>query len=155
MWRLFGQCLYQVGVRFAKSGVWLAVRRKYLQLSNVKPTQFTNGDTSKRIRTLIQPLKGRQITKPKAYRQPVSLNCDNKIMSQLLFAFTGRNRVKSMESLWIPFKKYPLKKPPAKYQYQYISVYVNNSSILGDPVPLNLWTKSLLLSNMCPLPVAG
>jgi hypothetical protein len=104
MWRLTGQCYYQVGVRFAKSGFWLATRRKYLQLSNVKPTQLTNGGTSKRIGTLIQPLKGRHITKPKAYRQPVSLNCANKIMSQLIFAFTGRNRFNSMESLWRPFK---------------------------------------------------
>jgi len=69
-----------------------------------KPTQLTNGGTSKRIGTLIQPLKGRQITKPKTFRQPVSLNCDNKIMSQLMFAFTGRNRFKSMESLWRSFK---------------------------------------------------
>ncbi len=93
MWRLTGQCYYQVGVRLAKSGVWLAVRRKYLQLSNGKPTLLTNGGTSKRIGTLIQPLKGRHITRPKAHRQPVSLNCANNIMSQLMFAFTGINSV--------------------------------------------------------------
>ena len=28
----------KIGVRFAKSNVWLAVRRQYLQLSNIKPT---------------------------------------------------------------------------------------------------------------------
>jgi hypothetical protein len=48
----------KIGVRFAKSNVWLAVRRQYLQLSIVKPTQVNNGGTSKRIGTSIQPLKG-------------------------------------------------------------------------------------------------
>jgi hypothetical protein len=127
MWRLTGQCYYQVGVRFAKSGVWLAVRRKYLQLSNGKPTLLTNGGTSKRIGTLVQPLKGRHITKPKAYRQPVSLNCANNIMSQLMFAFTGRNRFNSIESLWRPFQN--SKTTHEVFLCLHLTVYVKNSSI--------------------------
>ncbi len=52
------------------------------------------------LETSIQPLKCQQFTWTKAYRQSVSLNCATNIISQLMFAFTGRNRFISMESLW-------------------------------------------------------
>ncbi len=43
---------------------------------------------------------GRQITRTKAYRRSVSLNCSNNIISQLMFAFTERNRFISIETAW-------------------------------------------------------
>ncbi len=49
-------------------------------------------------------------------------DCANNIISQLMFAFTGRNRFISMESLWRHFKN---SKPPATIiqaiSYPYIS----------------------------------
>jgi hypothetical protein len=95
-----------------------------LKLSNDKPTQVSNGGTSKRTGTSIQALKRPTDyrTKTKAYRQSVSLNCANNIISQLMFAFTGRNRFNSMESLWRPFKN---QKPPAKLIYACIYQYIS------------------------------
>jgi hypothetical protein len=45
------------------------------------------------LATLYQPLKGRQITRTKACRQSVSLNCATNVTSQLMLVITGRNRI--------------------------------------------------------------
>jgi hypothetical protein len=68
------------------------------------PIQVSNGGTSKGIGNLNSALrKDRQITKTKAYRQSVSLMGATNIISQL-FAFTGRNMLISLKSLWRLFK---------------------------------------------------
>jgi hypothetical protein len=48
----------------------------------------SKGGTSWVLETSFQPLKGRQITRTKAYRQSVLLNCATNILSQLMFAFS-------------------------------------------------------------------
>jgi hypothetical protein len=76
------------------------VCRQYLQLSNVKPTQACSAPAvSQLVSVCIWA-----VTRTKAYRQSVSLNCANNILSQPKFAITGRNRLISMESLWKHFK---------------------------------------------------
>jgi hypothetical protein len=69
----------------------------YLQLSNVKPTQVFSAQagrqviyksksgtsTQRELVTSFQPLKGRRITRKKAYWQSFSLNCVTNIISQL------------------------------------------------------------------------
>jgi hypothetical protein len=84
----------------------------YLQLSNVKPTQdgsaladcqviYKTMAASQRESDLNSAFKKADRLQ-KAYRQTVSLNYANNIISQLMFAFAGRNRFISMKSLWRP-----------------------------------------------------
>jgi hypothetical protein len=86
-------CLLVFGLRYAG---W------YLQLSNLKPTQVcsaqagrpviykSKGGTSRELVTSIQPLKRPTDYWNKSLPASVSLNCANNIISQLLFAFTGK-----------------------------------------------------------------
>ncbi len=128
------------GVRFANckdACVWPAVRRlvQYLQLSNVKPTRDIIGDTSKGIGNLIlwnaDSLLEQKLT--------VSLNCANNIISQLVFAFTGRNRFILM-GLWRQFKN--SKTNLDANLCLHLSMHIKNISI-------HLVTQSLLALKWC------
>jgi hypothetical protein len=107
-WLVNGHCLYQVCVRFANCNnacVWPAVHllalatvpyylNRSLQCTSRSPSYFNNtGSTLKEIMCSILPLKYRQFPRTKAYRRPVSLYCATNIISQLVFAFIGRNRL--------------------------------------------------------------
>jgi hypothetical protein len=58
--------------------------------------------------------RGQQIIRTKAYRQSVSPYCATNIISQLMFAFTGRNSFISMKASGNTLK---IQKPPATLIY--------------------------------------
>jgi hypothetical protein len=60
-----------------------------LQLSNVEPTQVSNGGTSKGIGNLDSAFEKAD----KAYQLSVSLNCAANIISQLMFVPVFRIRI--------------------------------------------------------------
>ncbi len=77
----------------------------------------------RKLETLIQPLKGRQISRTKAYRQSVSQNCALTLYANLcshlpeeIGLFQGK------ESPWRHFK---IQKPPATLIYAYICPYIS------------------------------
>jgi hypothetical protein len=53
-----------------------------------------------------------------------------------MFAFTGRNRFISMESLWTPGDTLKIQKPPVTLIYAFIYPYQKYLNPSGDPVPL-------------------
>ncbi len=70
------------------NGIFLAV---CLMLSQPKSAMVA---PQRELETSIQPLKRPTdyFSRTKAYQQSVSPNCVPNIISQLMFAFTGRNR---------------------------------------------------------------
>ncbi len=105
----------EIGTEAAKSpekeyinGIFLAV---CLMLSQPKSAMAA---PQRELETSIQPLK-----RPTDYQQSVSPNYGPNIISQLMFAFTGRNRFISMKSLW---------RPPAMLIYAYIYPYISKIS---------------------------